>query len=85
VLHAVARAAAAARDWDTATLAYEQLIRRNPSDPGAYAGLAEVYVNQWQKGEAIALYQEAAQANPDMAWPHLELGKLYQRQTAQQP
>lgn len=50
------------KDYNAATVAFEQLIAANPNDADAMAGLSELYFAQKQVGKAVATLSEAITA-----------------------
>lgn len=56
---------------------YQRAIAIQPSSQAAYWHLGRVYAGK-QESKLILLYDPAMERNPSAAWPHLQLGQLYQ-------
>jgi len=66
---------------------YQRILELEPDNIKAYHRLREIYrqyselyIMQSGLDEAIALLHEASSRNPEVIWPHLELGYLYQEE-----
>jgi len=66
--------------WDDAEREYNALIAAQPSNPGAYAGLARVYLKEKKIPEAYAAASKAVAVSPNFADAHVALGEVYFRQ-----
>ncbi|MEP7214240.1 MAG: tetratricopeptide repeat protein [Acidobacteriota bacterium] len=66
--------AAAARKF------FEEALRYNPKNSPAYFGLAEVFADLDQTGEAVTNYEKALQADADLTEIFVPLGILYYQQ-----
>jgi tetratricopeptide (TPR) repeat protein len=62
---------------DEAVVGYQRAIDLAPDDRDAYIRLSGIYREQGRDATAASLYREAVRHNPNLAWPHLELGKIY--------
>ena len=66
--------AAAARKF------FEEALRYNPRNSPAYFGLAEVFADLDQSGEAVSNYEKALQADAELTEIYVPLGILYYQQ-----
>ncbi|MBK8047799.1 MAG: hypothetical protein IPK16_12115 [Anaerolineales bacterium] len=57
---------------------FEQAVARDPQNAAAYENLSFAYTLAGRFDDAIAIWQQAAQANPGQAWPMANLGRLYE-------
>ncbi len=62
---------------EEAGAAYQQAINLAPDNSFYHTLLADMYLKWGQENQALELYWRASRRNPNAAWPHLELGKLY--------
>ncbi|MCG3206493.1 MAG: hypothetical protein FOGNACKC_00092 [Anaerolineae bacterium] len=56
---------------------YRQALTEVTNYQPAYTGLANLFRAGEHPDKAIDLYRLAGRRNPNLAWPHLELGRLY--------
>ena len=68
------------KDYNAATIAFEQLIAANPGDADAIAALAELYFAQKQVGKAVATLTQAIDASAASGKPAPE--NWYKRRLA---
>lgn len=66
-----------AGDNAAAEAEYRQALTEVTNYQPAYTGLANLFRAGEHPDKAIDLYRLAGRRNPNLAWPHLELGRLY--------
>ncbi len=70
-------------EYEKARTLYKQAIDRHEDDQGkaiSWNNLGDVFVKLQQDKDAIEAYQWATALDPDYAWPHHNLGQVYERQ-----
>lgn len=65
------------RQWRLAEDAFNRALARDLDNPLAMAGLAEVYLNQSRPFEALKLWQQATEADPNLAGVFTGLGRTW--------
>lgn len=66
--------------WDAAEQGYRSLIETQPTNAGAYAWLARVYLKEKKISDALAAANKAVLISPNFADGHVALGEVYFRE-----
>lgn len=64
-------------NYAVAKLIFEDALKNNPKNAGAYAGLAEIYSAQDDNEQALVNYEKAVSLDADLTELHAPLGVLY--------
>lgn len=67
----------AKRDWDTARLAYREMIAADPENPLAWANLGAVEQQAGKSAAAAECFEKSVRFNPELIQSWLALGQIY--------